>query len=108
MNINVNKRATAVRIKAVAAGLALLLAAPMVGASEAADNFDGQDFGRLVEQLLQGQSEKYFGFSKPLGESAPPTTGQYRTASQKAIDQVLLARGLTWSISPAKPPTLPT
>ena len=95
MNINVNKRATTVRKKAVAAGLALLLAAPMAGAAESGDNFDGQDFGRLVEQLLQGQSEKYFGFSKPLGESATPTTGQYRTASQKAIDQVLLAQGLT-------------
>jgi hypothetical protein len=47
-----------------------------------------------VEQLLQAQSEKFFGFSKPLGESAPPTSGQYRTASQKATDQVLLAQGL--------------
>ena len=67
MNINVNKRATTVRKQAVAAGLAVLLAAPIPGAAESGDNFDGQDFGRLVEQLLQGQSEKYFGFSKPLG-----------------------------------------
>ena len=84
----------AIAKKAAAAGLTMLLAAPMAGAAGSDDNFDGQDFGRLVEQLLQAQSEKFFGFSKPLGESAPPTSGQYRTASQKATDQVLLAQGL--------------
>lgn len=83
----------AIAKKATAAGLTILLAAPMAGASEDA-NFDGKDFGRLVEKLLHAQSEKYFGFEKPLKESAPATTGQYRTTSQKAVDQILLAKGL--------------
>jgi hypothetical protein len=82
----------AIATKATVAGLTILLAAPIAGASED-DNFDGKDFGRLVEHLLHTQSEKYFGFDKPLKESAPTTTGQYRTTSQKAIDQILLAKG---------------
>lgn len=95
MNINFNKRARTVGRKAAAAGLAILLAAPMAGASDDwDDDFDGRDFGRLVERALHEHSEKYFGFSKPLKDSAPATTGQYRTTSQKAIDQILLAKGL--------------
>lgn len=95
MNINFNQRAAALGRKAAAAGLAILLAAPMAGASDwDDDNFDGKDFGRLVERLLHAQSEKYFGFRGPLKDSAPATTGQYRTTSQKATDQILLAKGL--------------
>ncbi len=95
MNINFRKRATTVGKKAAVAGLAILLAAPMAGASDDwDDDFDGKDFGRLVERILRAQSEKYFGFNGPLKESAPATTGQYRTTSQKASDQILLAKGL--------------
>lgn len=95
MNINFRKRATTVGKKTAAAGRAILLAAPVAGAADKDEDFDGKDFGRLVERMLQLNSERYFGFDKPLKESAPATTGQYRTTSQKAIDQILLAKGLT-------------
>jgi hypothetical protein len=62
------------------------------------DDFDGfahkKDFGAMVEHLLHAQSEKLFGFNEPLKESAPATTGTYRTPDQKAMDQVLVAKGL--------------
>lgn len=93
MHINFNQRATKAGKKAAAAGLAILLAAPMAGASDD-DNFDGKDFGRMVERVLRAQAEKYFGFNRPLKGSAAPTAGQYRTTSQKASDQVLIADGL--------------
>lgn len=70
---------------ALAVTFALLPAAAMA---------DGDDFGMKVEHLLHAHSEKLFGFEKPLQESAPATTGAYRTADQKASDQVLLAKGL--------------
>ena len=47
-----------------------------------------------MERVLEENSQKYFGFDKPLKESAPATMGQYRTTSQRAIDQILLATGL--------------
>ncbi len=55
---------------------------------------DSRDFGAKVEQLLKAQSEKLFGFNRPLEESALATTGAYRSAGQTAYDQVLLAKGL--------------
>lgn len=62
------------------------------------DDFNGfdhkKDFGAMVEHLLNAQSEKLFGFNKPLKESAPATNGAYRTLDQKALDQVLVAKGL--------------
>ena len=58
-----------------------------------ADDAD-RDFGVKVEHLLKSQSEMLFGFNRPLDESAPATTGAYRTAEQSAADQVLLAQGL--------------
>jgi hypothetical protein len=51
-------------------------------------------FGLKVEQLLKAQSEKLFGVQNPLDASAQPTVGAYRTASQTAHDQVLVAHGL--------------
>ena len=82
--------------KATTAGLTILLTAPAVSAGDwDDDDFDGKDFGRVVERILEENSEKYFGFDKPLKGSAPATTGQYRTTSQKAIDQILLAKGLS-------------
>lgn len=55
---------------------------------------DESDFGIQVEKLLKEQSEKLFGVEKPLGASAPATVGDYRTPSQSAYDQVLVADGL--------------
>lgn len=62
------------------------------------DDFNGsdnkKDFGAMTEHLLNAQSEKLFGFNKPLQKSAPATTGAYRTLDQKATSQVLVAGGL--------------
>src|SRR3989344_6831122 len=55
---------------------------------------DHGDFGLKVEQLLKAQSEKLFGVQIPLAASAPSTVGAYRTASQTAYEQVLVAHGL--------------
>ncbi len=52
------------------------------------------DFGLKVEHLLEDKSWKLFGVKKPLAESAPPTSGAYRTPYQSADEQVLLAKGL--------------
>ncbi|MDC4227616.1 MAG: hypothetical protein MPW15_26155 [Candidatus Manganitrophus sp.] len=54
---------------------------------------DEKDFGLKVEQMLNNQTNKYFGFKKPW-RSPPETTGPYRTSTQSASDQVLLAKGL--------------
>lgn len=63
--------------------------------AEAADYSENKkDFGASVEQLLKAQSETFFGFKLPLIQSAPETTGAYRTPSQQAADQVLVADGL--------------
>ncbi|HET8759903.1 MAG TPA: alkaline phosphatase PhoX [Nitrospiria bacterium] len=68
----------------------------MVGFSAHVDKRadDEHDFGVGVERMLEDQSKRLFGFREPLQESAPETTGPYRTASQRASDQVLVARGL--------------
>jgi hypothetical protein len=55
---------------------------------------DDADFGSVVEQQLKAKSEKLFGVEKPLEASAPATSGAYRTPSQSAYDQVLVAKGL--------------
>lgn len=60
----------------------------------AAGTAQAEDFGTKVEQLLNAQSKQLFGIGIPLEESAPETTGSYRTESQLASDQVLLAKGL--------------
>ena len=58
------------------------------------DSDEENDFGLRVEQILEDQSKRLFGFRKPLEESAPETTGPYRTPTQRASDQVLIAGGL--------------
>jgi len=69
--------------------------AGLFAVSVSADSDHGdRDFGTLVEQILKAQSKKWFGFGKPLAESAPETSGPYRTATQAAEDQVLLAKRL--------------
>jgi hypothetical protein len=88
MKIHFHNAAARVVRKAAALGLSALLVAPAVYAD------DDEDFGAMVEHLLESQSNKYFGVQKPLADSAPETTGPYRTANQNASDQVLLAEGL--------------
>jgi hypothetical protein len=65
----------------------------IVGGAAFADD-EERDFGLRVERQLSARSEKLFGIDRPLEESAPPTTGAYRTPDQTAADQVVLARGL--------------
>ncbi|MBI5783124.1 MAG: DUF839 domain-containing protein [Gammaproteobacteria bacterium] len=55
---------------------------------------DEADFGGFVERQLHAKSEKLFGVERPLKESAPATTGAYRTPAQAAADQLLFAHGL--------------
>ena len=91
MNFNFCNGAARTARKAAAFGLGALLIAPGVYA----DDFPHRgDFGLQVEHLLKAQAEKFFGVDQPLKESAAETTGPYRTASQKATDQILLAKGL--------------
>ena len=59
-----------------------------------AEDEDSHDFGARVEQRLRNSSMHWFGIQGPLGSSAPPTTGAYRTPAQKASEQVLLADSL--------------
>lgn len=70
---------------------ALTFSALSLGIANAEDE---KDFGLFVEQKLRNQVKKRFGFKEPLEESAPETTGPYRTSTQSASDQVLLAKGL--------------
>lgn len=56
------------------------------------DTRTNKNFGTKMERLLHIQSHQYFGIRKPLTASAPETSGAYRTESQLASDQVLLAR----------------
>lgn len=77
--------------------LSLALAGAMAISSPAKaddDRGESRDFGAKVEHMLKSQSEMLFGFNRPLVESAPATTGAYRSATQSAYDQILLARGL--------------
>lgn len=53
------------------------------------------DFGAITESHLQAHTKPLFGFGTPLTASAPATVGDYRTPTQTADDQVLLAKGLT-------------
>lgn len=55
---------------------------------------DDTDFGMETERRLAKQAEKRFGIEKPLTQSAPATLGPYRSPSQAAKDQVLIAEGL--------------
>jgi len=53
------------------------------------------DFGLNIERQLNAKSTKLFGTGKPPGASAPGTVGPYRTLTQRAHEQVLVADGLT-------------
>ncbi len=52
------------------------------------------DFGAKTEKLMHAQSNQLFGIQKGLKDSAPATTGAFRSESQSASDQILLAKGL--------------
>ncbi len=69
-----------------------MLTAPVLPAQ--ADDEDSHDFGTRIEQRLRNSSMHWFGIQGPLRPSAPPTTGAYRTLTQKADDQVLVADSL--------------
>ncbi len=83
-------------LAAAKAGLAVsIVAAPVVPAAASEfEGFDGLDYGAIVQRGLERSAQVWFGVGKPLGDSAAPTAGPYRTAAQKASDQVLLADGL--------------
>ncbi len=55
---------------------------------------ENKDFGTKVEKLLRRNSEALFGIVEPLTNSASESTVPYRTNSQVAEEQVLLAEGL--------------
>jgi secreted PhoX family phosphatase len=59
-----------------------------------ADAVAGRDFGVFVEDQLRAQANNLFGTGRPLEESAPATTGAYRTTAQAAKDQLATAQGL--------------
>jgi hypothetical protein len=80
------------RLAIGALGMAALMAT--VPTLTMADDDGGYDFGAGVEHRLKHNSLHWFGVRGPLGPSAPPTTGAYRTPSQTAEDQVLLADSL--------------
>lgn len=94
--IKLKKRMAKWGLTAAKAGLAATILVGPVVPSQASefDGFDGLDFGALVQRGLEQSSQIWFGVGTPLKGSAAPTSGPYRTAAQKASDQVLLADGL--------------
>ena len=53
------------------------------------------DFGKSAEAILKSSSMSLFGFIAPLTNSAPKSVANFRTLTQPAQAQVLLAKGLT-------------
>ena len=94
--VKLKKRTTKWGLTVAKAGLAAtILVGPVVpGQASEFDGFGGLDFGAIVQSGLERSSQVWFGVGTPLKESAAPTLGPYRTAAQKASDQVLLAEGL--------------
>ena len=76
------------------AALGTAVAAALVAPAFASGFLPSGDFGARVERWLGSLSEPLFGVKRPLAESAPATTGAYRTPTQSAADQVALAHGL--------------
>lgn len=94
--IKIKRKISEWGLVAARAGLAAFVLTGSTGLSQADEfeGFDGLDFGALVQRGLERSSRVWFGVDRPLTESAPPTTGPYRTAAQRASDQILLADGL--------------
>lgn len=66
----------------------------MVAGAAGVSNAETPDFGAWAEKLLSEMSETFFGVKKPLTAAAPAIAVPYRAASQKAGEQILLAKGL--------------
>lgn len=94
--IKIKRKISKWSLMAAKVGLAASVVLGSAGMSQANDfdGFDGLDFGSLVQRGLEGSSRVWFGVDRPLKESALPTTGAYRSATQPASAQVLLADGL--------------
>lgn len=73
----------------------VLTAGSLTSCAVIADDYDHkQDFGASIEQRLNKQAKRLFGFKKPIQASAAATDGPVRTLSQTAAAQILLAKGL--------------
>ena len=97
MMVKFRKQMTKWGLPAAKVSLAASLAlSPLVTTQAVAfTGLDGLDFGTFVQRGLEQFSQVWFGVGKPLKESAPPTALlNYRTSTQRASDQVLLAEGL--------------
>lgn len=93
-----NRFAAAILKNVAVFSSALLVASAVVAAEPESFSVEDlrlrDDFGLKIEELLKDHSGQLFGIGKPIEDSAPPTTGPYRTSSQAASDQVKLADGL--------------
>lgn len=65
---------------------------PFIAAALASES--GEDPGVRAERLLQENSLRLFGLEMTVVRSAPETRGPYRTPTQPAEEQVLVAEGL--------------
>ncbi len=94
--IKIKRKIAKWSVMAVKVGLAAFMLVGSAGVSQADEfeGFGGLDFGSIVQGGLERSSRIWFGVDRPLKESAPATTGVYRTATQPASAQVLLADGL--------------
>lgn len=94
--IKIKRKISKWSLLAAKAGLAASILMGSAGLSQADEfeGFSGLDFGSIVQGGLERSSRIWFGVDRPLKESAPPTTGAYRSATQPASAQVLLADGL--------------
>lgn len=94
--VKLKKRIVKWGLSAAKVGLAasVLMGSAGLSQTDEFEGFDGLDFGAIVQRGLERSSKIWFGVDRPLKESAPPTSGPYRTVAQRASDQVLLADGL--------------
>ena len=94
--IKIKRKISQWSLLAAKVGLVVSVVAGSAGLSQADEfeGFNGLDFGSIVQGGLERSSRIWFGIDRPIRESAPPTTGAYRTATQRASDQMLLADGL--------------
>jgi len=77
--------------------LAIAVTAIIAGTAMADDNHrHGQDFGMKVQHMLNAQSNKHFGFNRPLEASAEGTI--VRAPDQNAYNLIKLAGGLKATI----------
>jgi hypothetical protein len=95
--VSIMKRFTRQVVKWVLTAAKVSLAAVLLAVPASlvqADDEHVGDYGAGVERLLRFSSMHWFGIRGPLEASAPATSGAYRTQTQKAKDQVLVADSL--------------